>query len=489
MLAANGQAVGVLGIYDQEPRTEFTPSHRRELADFASLAMADLTLQAEWLADPELRSTPALQRDSTVNGDYRPGEFSLPIQDPDASDLESDLMPPALRYHKVKTPPRKHTRVFVRRDNRDLFSNPTAHTPPSSGESDDGKFRGSRRGFGSNHKKLSVNSGLNYDSSFHDLITPDSQNFEIPPARPFSSSDITSLNIHPPNTPAQSLVDGEEPTPPNFDLTIENFMSLSDNDCAEEPRQEKSIECAVQSSPLLDLSSPAIEAQRSEKMAKQSAFPVPALSTRHTMASISTSISSHSRDVQDTMAEAAFACAFSAQNLGYDLIYAVEIKPTRQFMTDAELHTPGGLQKRILVAYGLERPLELSSDVHIRVVRSRGYETWENHRSTYEQDEYRTGYLIPICTEGGPRRLRSSGIIFGAFRKAKHDIGGIPSPAADMERLLDAAQVLKEILLKPTIRPKPKRSNTEPSAPRPYPANEAVEVGKFSLDAGLARRY
>ena len=486
MLAANGQAVGVVGIFGREPRTEFSPLDRRELAEFASLAMTDLTLQAESLADPELRSTPLLQRDSIINGDYKPCKV-LSILGADSDDLETGLMPPALRYHKIKTPPRKHARLFVRRDSRDMLSSPTIHTPPSSGESDDGKFIGSPRGFGKNRKMLSVNSGLDCEPPFYDLITPDSRNFEMPPARPFSSSDITSLNIHPPNTPAQSLVDGEEPRLPNLDLTIADFMSLSDNDCAEEPGQEKSVKGSGQSSPLIDLSSPPAETQSSGAISNRDITTVAVAPSRHTMASIVTSISSPSREVQNPMAEAAFACAFSAQSLGYDLIYAVEIHPTRQFMTDKDLHAPGGLQKKILVAYGLEHPMELSSDIHIRVVRSRGYETWENHRPTYDKEEYRTGYLIPLDTEGGPRRLRSSGIVLGAFRKAKH-ANGVLSPAAEIERLLDAAHVLRQILLKPTVRRKPKRSNTEPSAPRPYPANEAIEVGKYSFDAVVRRR-
>jgi hypothetical protein len=428
------------------------------------MALKDLTQQAMWLSDSELhspRSTPLLERDSDGNGTYRPPKIkSLP-----AVQVDLTLVPSGLRYHKMKTPPTGTPQVFVDRS-PDVLSE---QTPPSSEGSEDDTFPSNPRGFGKNHKQLCVNSDLNHVSSYGDMITPDSEGFHVPTPRPFSASDLTSLNPHPPNSPVLPSQDGLLHT--NSDLTMEDFMSLSDNDCAE------------QESPLIDLSTPMEETNKS-KISDGQSLALPPFS-RLTISSIST-MTGQSRESTDPMAEAAFACSFSAQSLGYDLIYVVEIKPSRPNMTSKELFAPGGVRKRILVAYGLDRPMELSTEMHIRVLRSKGYQAWENHRADYGNGEYQSGYLIPLHTESVPYRKRSSGLVFGAFRRPKlaQVDDSVPEvPVEDTQRLLDAAMALKNILLKqPNVRRRLKRSKTEPTSPNRYLANEAVEVGKDLVD-------
>lgn len=492
-MAPGGEVVGVFSIFSKEPRTEFTVFERGELAEFSALAMKDLNLQARSLADPELCSTPILQRDSLINADTQQTRNScshIPENKSAARPYGPDMFPPPLRYHKE---PASQPRLSLFRNSQsgDIPSGTSYRTPPSSSRSYLGDSMDHPRGFRKNHKQLSVNSTLNYISSSHELITPDSRDFEIPSPRPFSASDLTSLDPHPPNTPIQSLINGELPKPPQLDLTVENFMSLTDLDCAEESPDST----PSQSSSLLNYASP-----NTEFTSSPTAISSP-ISPHLTVSSISTTTSSRSgrsairaskssdRIAPDPMAEAAFSCAFSAQSLGYDLIYAVEIHPAGSFMTDEQLLAPGGLRKRILCAYGLDQPLELSSEVHLRVLRCRGYELWVNSAGYQHEDgEYQSGCLIPIKTDGRPRKTRNSGIVFGAFRKLKPiESGTVHSASSDVERLLDAANVLKDILLKFNVR-KPRKANTEPSSPNRYPANEATEVGKFSLDAQLDRK-
>ena len=461
MLSSDGQPVGVFAIFSKEPRVTFSPDQRRELAGYSAMALKDLTHQALYLSDPELhssRTTPLLERDSTINVGYR----RLKIKSPPAIQIDHTLVPPGLRYHKVKTPPTGTPQVFVNRSPAVL----SEHTPPSSSEgSENDTFPGTQKGIGKNSKQLSVNSDLNHVSSCGDMITPDSEGFRIPTPRPFSASDLTSLNPLPPNTPV--LLSQDDSFQSNMDLTVENFMSLSDNDCAEQ-----------ESSPLIDLSTPKDESNEGKTRVEQSLGP-PSPSSRLNTSSISTMMTGESHESSDPMAEAAFSCSFSAQSLGYDLIYVVEIKPSRPFMTEKELFAPGGLQKRILVAYGLDRPMELSIDMHIRALRSRGYQAWENHTATYENGEYQAGVLIPLQTESTPYRKRSSGLVFGAFRRPKLvEIGdGVHTPAEDIQRLVDAATALEDILLKqPNSRRSPRKNNNETKSPNRYPTNKAVKL-------------
>lgn len=465
MLSSDGQPVGVFAIFSREPRDAFTAAQRRELAGYSAMALSDLTQQAKWLAGTELRSdrsTPLLQRDSRINGDYRPPAANAQTH----VEIDHALVPPGLRYHKQKTPPTNATRVFL---NQQLSPDSRfEQTPPSSSEGSEGdSFPGHPRGFGKNHKDLSVKSDLSQYASSGDMITPDSEDFCVPTPRPFSASDLTSLNPHPPNSPV--LLGQDTSFQANSDLTVESFMSLSDRDCAEEE------------SPLIDLSTPESQPNESTTVGAQSLAP-----PRFANSSISTAMASEPQKFKDPMAEAAFSCSFTAQNQGYDLIYVVDIKPTGPFMTDQELLAPGGLQKRIVVAYGLDRPMELATQMHINVLRSRGFQIWENRDATYDNGEFRTGYLLPLSTESGPRRQRSSGLIFGAFRRPKLvEVGPIVHISSqEMQRLLESAHTLRDLVLKqPDTRRPPKRANTEPTTQDRYPANEAIEVqvGRFSV--------
>src|SRR5438046_1526448 len=134
MLSPEGEAVGVFAVFGQNPRECFGHKQRRELAEFSSLIMNDLNLQIDLLSDPDLRSTPLLQRESVINGEYRPRS----IEDPSEETTGLDLALSALRYHKDISPPKPQTRLYLNsRKSKDVYSSPYEHTPPSSGESDD----------------------------------------------------------------------------------------------------------------------------------------------------------------------------------------------------------------------------------------------------------------------------------------------------------------------------------------------------------------
>ena len=498
MLAPGGHAVGVFAVFGGEPRSEFNASQRRELAEFAALSLTDLNLQADWLSDPELRSTPILERKSLINGLYRPNSFDASSRSADAYSTDQEMSLQLLRYHEQSPPsPTRKSRVIINRQSSDRFSRSSfvetiVSTPPSSDNSDDGLCVAPTRGFGKNYNNLLVDSRMQHRAipqDFHQMMTPDSRgfSFDSPSPRPFSASDLTSLDLHPPNTPTHSEFnwDDEELRRRGLEATVENFMALSDIDCAEE--YDPTLD-----TPLIELSDPSEAGSSPTMVGSEKSAVTESLPSTHNTPSISTTLSSRiGSPNDDPMAEAAFSCSFLAQHLDYDLVYAVEITPVRRFMDEEELLADGGLQKRLLVAYGLEHPLDLDSKVHIDVLRSRGYNAWENKQPKHEEGEFESGCLIALTHNPGPRRLRTSGIVFGAFRKLKYENGGLVRQNVELGKLLDAAMALKEILMKaPSVRAKPKRSNTTPSTSRAYPANEATEVGgEFSIDGGFNAQH
>ncbi|RDL38312.1 uncharacterized protein BP5553_02652 [Venustampulla echinocandica] len=230
LLNTNGNVVGVFAIFSREPRGRFTPFERRELSEFGHLVMKDLTEQAQWLSDTGVRSTPLLQRDSVINGDIHQ-RYERPTRPFDAAEMHEDLFPPALKFHKAKTPPMA-LKNFSKSSPAEVFGSGNQHTPPSSANSDSEEWDSKLQGLARDNNEVSVYSGANPQLFSQDVTTPDSDNWCSSSPRPWSSSDITSLNINPPNTPIASAAKEKEPQ--RFDFTVADFMSLSDNDCQEE---------------------------------------------------------------------------------------------------------------------------------------------------------------------------------------------------------------------------------------------------------------
>jgi len=541
MLSPIGEVLGVFAVFGREPRTSFTPQQRRELADFSSLVTTDLKLQTNWVTDPDLRSIPLLDRDSAGNDNPRPRVVKPLVGDLDDDDVQSQLVPPPLRYHRAENSP-KRSRAYIHRQNENAFSTNGEQTPPSSAHAEE-KFFGESKDFGNSLPQPSVKSRSNESASFDSLPTPDSHDFRVSTPRPFSSSDITSLNPHPPNTPNRSIKDGEESQGPQFDLTIEDFMSLVDSDCAEQYAEDAAVNDATAKNTLVGSSrveQPAAEARKIalfDNFQAEYAFstegsedhnvetartaevldapprdlaPSPSIVESSTALrplnsrldspvllnrlSTSTGVSSSSSSQNgETMPfKLAEACRITAQNLGYDIIYVVQIKPSHPLLTDQQLFAPGGLRKNLITAHGLTEAMNLSSETHVGVLRSRGPQSWKNNRERYEDGEFEGGCLIAIHSEGGPRRLRSSGIIMGAFYKPSGTGRTQGKTTAEIERLVEAGKVLKNMILKPQRLIHPKRTNTEPTTPRLHSARQATEVDddiwKLSLDAARIQR-
>ncbi|KAK0119867.1 hypothetical protein ONS95_011297 [Cadophora gregata] len=595
MMSTSGEVLGVFAIFSAKPRVLFTPVQRRELAEFTSLVMKDLKLQVDALANLHQRSTPILDRDSLINAPYEAQSIKSVVR---SNVIESDLVPSALTYQKDKTPKAMQSCLFLNRTSQEALLQHSEQTPPSSAESSSGYFE-TPTSLKNQRESVCDQFGMTAGQSFQESLSSYPTGFRVSSPRPFSSSDLTSLHPHPPNTPIHSVREADLSIQPKFDLDWNDFKELTDEDCAEPIRQSSSVvprtvrrmnsgrftgtpnmkprfnhlesiasltdyeqesgmnnsdkseyhcdqrdlvcgvsrplgreeaensntpayrysegkyadtsspkllnvphtqaaadivSLRIDSSPLIDLSIPDIEDNSHQQMEKSiGIYNSPSTRVKRMPSTLTAYTSECVYSLSDEcLEEAAYACAFHAQSMGYDLIYAVEIKPARQFMSEQELLGPNGLHKRILVAYGLTTPLDLASDMHIRVLRGRGGEHWNDDLADTRHGDanYQTGLLIPILSEGGPKRLRSSGIVMGAFRKPGSMANGyVHSPAADMERLVDFADQLKDIFQKKER--KQHRSNTEAPFSAAYPANEAqeVELKTHSFDVPRSRRY
>lgn len=441
-----------------------------------------------------LQATYAMQQESRIDDEAR-------------SVLNYSLLPSALRVPELKTPPSATSGSFTDFPSQGYFSSYQETTPPSSANSENNTAlidsQHDPLGLRRLNKKLTVDPDFDHVVSPYDIVTPDSDDYRSCSPRPWSSSDITSLHPHPPNTPAFSLQ--EEFEEANFDISVEDFMALHDDDCAEEVYPEPrnpSITNNLQSElspaeqpedlqimdvdplrPLLGYSPKDVKIQSRIPVPKSVYLPLPGLPPLPKLPpqarSPSTNSPFTSRCSGDSMAEenrVAFVCQNIAQSLGYNLLYAVELAPTKPMMTDEELFKPGGLRMQIIAAHGMHEPLDLDPKQHIKALRSRGCVTWED--SVFTESAYDHGRLVTIhAADGGPHRLRKSGIIVGAFgRQDSNDVLQEVGETAHLRRFEEEVQSLKPLLLKSKNRIPQGAKNESQKSPR-YPANEAKEIG------------
>lgn len=457
--------------------------------------MADLDCLEISLNATQLRTAPATELESRTDDERK-------------SILNYNLLPHALRLQKTKTPPSAPTKSLNNHSGIDYFSDHQEATPPSSADSEnDPNFNGgenTRWGYRS-PKKFALNHGFDQRvDDYYDLITPDSDDYRSCSPRPWSSSDITSIHPHPPNTPAFSL--REEFEQENLSLSVEDFMTMSDADFAEELYEQEStnssstyiIEKALQSAENLEiqqmrplLGSPTERNRTPSKIplpksAKDSLPPLPKLPPQARSPS-SANISATSIVPDDPLTEAAFVCKNIAKRLGYDLLYAIELAAKRpmKYPTD-EVFEPGNLEMKTLAAHGMGEALDFDARQHIKALRSRGCITWEDN--VLGGSAFDHGRLVSIHHFGGGlSKHRTDGIVVGAFRRSGSGVLQEVGENVDLRSFEEAVKVLKPILLKsrnrsPQMTPFPSRETSR------YLANEAQEVGNTSFESWKSKK-
>lgn len=565
LLSGDGLVLGVFAVWAKEPRSLFGPDERRELAEFGSFLMADLSLQTTMLLDPDLRSTPILQRGELINGHYQGQGGETSLIDLDAAHrFAPGLVPPALRYNRSASPVAE---ADLRCGNEAQQSSyPSSHTPPPSREKEEGSFvvsDGSRT-------LAEHNAGVpTPDPSSHGpgLMAAFGDIRTYTP-RPFSGSDLTSIHPGPYTTPDHSLLDDDFSHKPNFDLSsfpsvpeFKDYDDVQDFSISSDIQQSVAFMNSYDSSGETFNSTAGFHSPKNayedhghvtsgngsedrETMSGLSSSPQRPQGSRNSSGGLVKGNTSNNRSDQatsrpravpastspgssfahqnsgfpmqyndasakingrmspswessDGAKQAALACSSFAQKMGYDLIYVAQIKPAKPFMSDEALLQPGGMIKKILTAYGLRQPLDLSSSTHLRILRCRGSEHWQNNAEQGGKQEYQYGCLVPISIDTTvARKERNSGLVMGVFRKSRP--AGEISTHVELERLMDFSEQLKDILLKKPGRKLVQRSSTEPISPgmNAYPANEATEVqvedptiSKYSLDSRHTRRF
>jgi hypothetical protein len=496
LLAEDGHIIGVLSIHSKYRRRSFGPFERRRLAEYATIVMGDLKNELDKLERPAARSTPILQRNSVINGDRHQITFIRSEQD---EEHDPALVPPALRVSKPKT--QVSSKLGISANSRTILETPSQRKPSSSAGS-----AGSPQTFAGYRNQTPSDSSVNGILSSPRMATPEHRDFDMPSPRPFSSSDMSSLNPHPANTPVHSRMG--RPTLKPIELTVEHFLSMSDRDVSEDADDNLSagdgISLASKNPYTGYLSHSTTMTSMAPLGSPPPIPPRPPFLTRPPRLSSPAAITdtiyedddnppaiNQLAPTHDPMAQAALACAQAAQSLGYDLLYAVELNPSRKTIEESQLFSPGVLDMRIMAAYGMKRPLDFSPQLHIDTLRCRGFYYWEAPRQSNNQpSEYQSGCLIAIPTQGGIRRLRTSGIIMGAFKKSKLADDTSPGNSAKLQQLIDVGNLVKKLLWtdpESPLRPLPRRSRTEPML-NPYPANEAVEVGGSSSGDRLSRQ-
>lgn len=524
LLSANSQVIGVFAIFGPEPQASFTAMQRRDLTGLSEIATRELTARRD--VSSSINSQSSRLQQGSCNGSTT--NLHRPTSSPPPSmEMEFHRNPYiALRYHKASQNVIPRSRIIINSEGRDAHPQNGEHTPPGSDGSDTGPspILAEPKGFGKNHQQLSV-AGLPNQPS-NDIRTPDSPTFgDLPPnfgrlqPRAFLLSDLDSLcqGPHPcradffrMDDPAISFAESRRVgntfssddaavlLTPHPNSPIEQFSDTSSHSINSEERQTL-LDEALLLGDRLD----AAFVEKTEltcDSASDAGEPSTGSANFETIhyhdnldmerAFTSDSTSQEVLGSVDIQAEARFAAELWAKNLEFDAIYAVELIPKRKLMRQSELKTPGNVETRILVAYGLPDPINFDIPIHLDVLRGSGAITWENKNAMPK--EYSRGFMMPLLFENGVLDYRSSGVVFGAFRKRPDDINELRNlRSTEVERLQRAASVLKDILCKSPWLGRPSQGEVGPlpsPSPQPYPANEAIEVSNVSLDAGMATR-
>lgn len=192
------------------------------------------------------------------------------------------------------------------------------------------------------------------------------------------------------------------------------------------------------------------------------------------------------------VAEALFAAELWARLLGLDAIYAVQVEPSRDFMTAEELREPGAISLRLVVNYGLEDGVAFDPHYHLQALRSECLYWQVEDAKLVAGGQIGRVITLPMSRHAQPWQTR--GLVFGAFKKVGAD-GKLPEHTSEdivkeATKLRECADILLKILVKRCQALPAKRADTEPSSPTTYVDPDAIHASKRSLDAGerMAKR-
>ena len=464
LLGEGGQPIGMLSIFSDRCRPDFSPFDRRELADFAAEAMKDLKMGSEHTHTPSEPSSSKFERGPGAGGSHNTQSLDVTRLD----NADGHELPPLTPYHEAETSSTRFGGSLMTRDHS-LQRN---HT--SLARSSYSNLRGQDE---FERHRFDQYGGLGMDggSTLYKLDALSISEFAPPSPRPFSSSDVSSIHQHPTNTPVHSQL--AFPAAPGLEFSLQLLRSLSENapDTDDQPVMSRNkIARRLPSKTILRAHTP--ESPLPLRVSGQIGFPhSPGLNDSSSLPP------SRPSSREDARAQAALICSRTARHLGYDLVYAVELNPSLDAIDETKILQPGILPIRILAAYGMNEPFRPDPQVHVDALRSKGFYYWQAppNANNYPGG-YQSGCLIAIPTQGGVQYMRTSGIVIGAFRKQSPGKGvTFETTDAEIQTLLEAGSEVKSLFwATASSSPAPHRPLPEPTLER-YPAHEAVRVGGY----------
>ncbi|KAE9373416.1 hypothetical protein N431DRAFT_456199 [Stipitochalara longipes BDJ] len=446
LLSDEGVAMGVLSLIERKPRSAFTPKERGEFAEFSKKIVQELNYIVDTLTDPALRTTPLLDRESIINGHYKPYHTGSSDRMFSTEKVVPELMPSGLQYQLKPSKPSMNTRYPI--NTHMNFSYAGEPTPPPSAESNTNSWFDQPQSYGKNYEQLCEDPVLHEGQAFGQQAN---SGYRCSSPRPFSSSDLTSLHPPPFNSPDNSFEGADSVRQADFDLSDQQFYELTDADCAEDMAPSLPANTSLGTQSIVSFSSSRAE------LPQQKPGPI----------------------IEQNIKDFAEQCNF-------DVVYCVELtlKPS-----------PIGneLTKKFLILYGQKKVAELNSDLHLQVLQSGDCMHLQGDQENYERDAFADGFLIPLHAEAA-RKHRSAGIVLGMFRKARTiEKYGQRNSQQERQLVIAFASKLSRIIppkssssrkhshtdvLSHNSEPRltTERSYTEPIASRPFLANEATEV-------------
>jgi len=429
--------IAVLSLLDRKPRSAFTPNERYELAEFSKKLVQELDSIVDMLTDSALRTTPLLERDSIINGVYKPTSAEEYARQFSTGKIEPELMPCGLQY---RPKPAKNTRHPI--NTQMNFARAEEPTPPPSAESNNSSWYTKPQNYGRSYEQFCEGPVLHDNHVYEQRANSD---YRCSSPRPFSGSDLTSLRPPPFNSPDVSFEGADSSRHAEFANLHQQFHQVSDTDCADAP-----ADTSLGAESTVDGSS-----TRTEPLQQKA---------RSTF--------------EQTIEDFATKCHF-------DVVYCMELK-SKPSPTGTELSYD------IPLLYGHKRLATLDIDLHLNVLRSDDCRYLPCKQTRYERDVFADGFLIPLHPKI-PRKQESAGLVLGMFRKPRtlEKLWQRTSQHIQQEKqeVIDFASQLSRVFPpshkhsrtnapRHNFEPRPvgERSTTSSSEFRPFLANEATEL-------------
>ncbi|KAB8292115.1 hypothetical protein EYC80_007860 [Monilinia laxa] len=469
-----GEVIAVFSIFSKQPRKEFSRADRRELADFASLMAKDICLWAEHVSNPDLRSSfVASKRDTRTNLIPNPLHFQKQ-QSP-----VSEFSPMGLTFPRHPLPLANRSEF----PSEDVFVNNSEE--PASYES---SIRDSDILYMAGPGRYRSPSSNNSPEAFQQYLTPENhQNFGGS-ERPFSTSDLTSIDMPQNNTPNDSYFSEEHsnydleglatPKQPNFNFPNPIYRNIGPSASGVSLNNSFGrmyMEHDSYNHELLEPATamPSIPLTRTLSM-KSSNSNRTALSSRIGGPNNGDEIAPYTSPPSRS-AEANFSCSFTGTKHSFDQVYAVQVDCPYPGMLDQELLGPNGLSLKILASYGLPYGYEseLNKKVHLKDAFLKGlrtnefYYTWTPKDGPELCEDGALGFGVLIPLDNGYSKTWDHGIVYAMFKKAKFDANdNLLSETTDLYGLKCAARSMTTLLLKCEMKEVDDESITKSEAPR-----------------------